>query len=88
MISRLLVIIGAVSYVLAWLLPAIKPGKSMVRGWEAFQVTLMSEWPDKGDPFSEWYGSCLVTFERSARQNDPGPTSIDNSCNLGFNCAR
>lgn len=68
MISRLLVIVGAVSYVLAWLLLAKKfkvdfLGESTVhtfRGWEAFWFALMSEWPDKGDPPSEWTGFLLT----------------------------
>lgn len=65
MVSTSIVIVGAATHVLAWLLPAYKEGKDavppriMVRGWEAFWFALWSNWPSKDDPFSEWYWNIL-----------------------------
>src|SRR5687768_858823 len=57
--GRLLVIVGAVSYGLAWLLPAIKIEKDKMPGWKAFWHVLMMDWPDNGDASLDWYEAVL-----------------------------
>jgi hypothetical protein len=74
MASTSIVIVGAAIYVLAWLLPALKDFEdggsrhaARLRGWQAFWHALMSGWPSKGSPFSEWYLSLF--YKASALSN-------------------